>query len=75
MKWSLKSAILCVAPVNSAEMANKRSRYDNDGSDLNALAEGVVNYYGKIKTQLTPAFFTRIKQSKVYTETIAETEM
>lgn len=56
-------------------MANRTSRYDNDAGNLSTLAEEVVNYYCKIKTQLTPAFLTRIKQSKVYTETIAETEM
>lgn len=71
----MKSTILCVAQVNSAEMANRTSRYDNDAGNLSTLAEEVVNYYCKIKTQLTPAFLTRIKQSKVYTETIAETEM
>ena len=61
--------------MDSAEIAKMRSDYDDDGTELGTLVGELGNYYSKLKTQFTPAFFTRIKQSKVYTEIIAETEV
>ena len=57
------------------EKRDREDRYQEDVSKADMLAGEMGQLYLKVKNKLTPGFLTRFKQSRVYTEIIAEAEM
>jgi hypothetical protein len=57
---------------------NKRSRedrYEEEATGTQLLAGSFGFALDRVKKQFTPSFITRFKQSKIYTENVADAEM
>jgi hypothetical protein len=57
---------------------NKRSRedrYEEEATGTQMIAGSLGFALDRVKKQFTPSFITRFKQSKVYTENVADAEM